>query len=371
MLKILNNLFSAIKIIKLPANYRKIIFYSEGKSYWPIFSGIIKIILKMSDLNIVYVTSDKNDPAFNNENRRFKVYLTDEKYVRRWLFANLNANLVVMTMPDLNKNNFIRSNYKVHYLYIQHGLVSLHMAYRYGAFDYFDSIFCAGPHHLNEIKIIEKKYNLPRKKLYKHGYARVDLLLSNRKKLNSKTKIKCILFAPTWGEKASIETGVANHLIEKILSLGFKIIFRPHPETYKLSYSKIKKIIIKYSQYKNFFYDKNISSMESYISSDIMITDWSGSAIEYSLALKKPVIFLDLPKKINNQKYLDIGIQPIEVSIREKIGIVVNIKDITYELITSLETKKININNIVYNLGNSDHYGAKYILEILNYDSEK
>ena len=31
-----------------------------------------------------------------------------------------------------------------------------------------------------------------------------------------------------------------------------------------------------------------------------MVSDWSGAALEYSFGLKKPVIFLDLPKKVNN-----------------------------------------------------------------------
>jgi hypothetical protein len=38
------------------------------------------------------------------------------------------------------------------------------MAYRQGAFDWFDTVFCSGPHHVNEIRCIEEKYNLPQKK---------------------------------------------------------------------------------------------------------------------------------------------------------------------------------------------------------------
>ena len=35
-----------------------------------------------------------------------------------------------------------KSKNKVHYVYIQHSLVSLHMAYREGAFDHYDYILC-------------------------------------------------------------------------------------------------------------------------------------------------------------------------------------------------------------------------------------
>ena len=52
------------------------------------------------------------------------------------------------------------------------------------------------------------------------------------------------------------------------------------------------------------------------------MSDWSGVAFEYALGLKKPVIFVDVPRKVNNQKYKEIQIDPIEVIIREHMGVV-------------------------------------------------
>ena len=51
-----------------------------------------------------------------------------------------------------------------------------------------------------------------------------------------------------------------------------------------------------------------------------MISDWSGVALEYAFGFKKPVIFCDIPKKINNPKYLELGIIPLEEQIRSKVG---------------------------------------------------
>ena len=65
-----------------------------------------------------------------------------------------------------------------------------------------------------------------------------------------------------------------------------------------------------------FSFERDIVGDESLYSSDIMISDWSGVALEYAFALKKPVIFCDLPRKINNKNYLELEIDPIEVSIR-------------------------------------------------------
>ena len=59
-----------------------------------------------------------------------------------------------------------------------------------------------------------------------------------------------------------------------------------------------------------------------------MITDWSGISIEYALITKRPVIFINTPKKINNKFFNDIKSEPIEIKIREKIGIVIEESDL-------------------------------------------
>ena len=55
-------------------------------------------------------------------------------------------------------------------------IVSSHTIYRKGAFDHFDSIFCAGPHHIKEIKATEQLYNLNHKNLVMYGYGLLDKL---------------------------------------------------------------------------------------------------------------------------------------------------------------------------------------------------
>ena len=46
---------------------------------------------------------------------------------------------------------------------MQDSLVSLHTIYRDGAFDYFDTVFCGGPHHNKEVREIEKVKTCQRK----------------------------------------------------------------------------------------------------------------------------------------------------------------------------------------------------------------
>ncbi|WP_019216300.1 CDP-glycerol glycerophosphotransferase family protein [Legionella tunisiensis] len=81
-------------------------------------------------------------------------------------------------------------------------------------------------------------------------------------------------------------------------------------------------IIDKYKSSALFDYESNMSTQTSLLESDFMISDWSGAALDYALALNKPIVFLDVPKKINNPDYNSLGIEPIEESLRNTIGII-------------------------------------------------
>ena len=370
MIKTLKYMANALEFMRLPKEFRKIVFYSEGKNYWPLFKGLIDGIINHSELNICYITSESDDPGRDYVNSKYQSFLIDEGYVRNWLFENLQVNIMIMTMPDLHQYQVKKSKHKVHYIYVQHALMSLHMAYRHGAFNWYDTIFCAGPHHVNEIRSLEKKYNLPRKKIFEHGYSRLDKIISENFPLKEANNVlNHALFAPSWGEKATIELGLGDQIIGKLLSLGYKVTLRPHPETWKSSSKIIKTLINKYTSYELFNYDESVGLLDSFYNSDFMISDWSGAALEYSFGLSKPVIFLDLPKKINNPNYMDIDDIPLEVSLRDEVGLVTSIEDLTPALINSLSSKKIDASKYVYNISKSDSVGVKHILELIkDYD---
>ena len=76
------------------------------------------------------------------------------------------------------------------------------------------------------------------------------------------------------------------------------------------------------------------------------------------------MIFLDLPKKINNPLYKEIDVIPLEVSVREDIGVVASVDEITPSLISSLPYGKVDPRKYVFNVGRSDFYGVKYILDM-------
>ena len=112
-----------------------------------------------------------------------------------------------------------------------------------------------------------------------------------------------------------------------------------------------------------------------------MISDWSGVAIEYAFSLEKPVLYVDIPKKMNNSDYKNLEIVPLEEKIRTQIGVIISPLELS-NLSSKIENlcsgndqtrKKIQAirEETVFNLGKSEKYGTKYLLEFLARKNEQ
>ena len=363
----------AIRFNNLPKNQRQITFYSEGKDYWAHIKGLLTSTLKKTDKSVCYVSSSLDDPGLIFEHPKLKTFFIGMGFVRDYFFQNLDTNIMIMTMPDLHNFQVKRSRHNVHYVYVQHSLVSLHMVYRQGAFDHYDTICAAGPHHVKEIRATEAKYNLPSKNIFELGYSRLDNLIHTSKDypqfITVKKTYRKILIAPSWGPEGIIESGLGKTLVQELLNLGHKVTLRPHPQTIKFAKSKIDEIKNEHKDNPSFTFEESINGQKSLHQSDIMVSDWSGAAIEYAIALNKSVIFCDVPRKVNNLNYGDIDIEPLEISIREEIGVIWDGVSSVGELVVRCEQKrkadlKELTNKYVFNAGRSDDIFYKYISKL-------
>ena len=83
----------------------------------------------------------------------------------------MDADVVVMTMPDIEnyhiKRSYIRKD--INYVYVPHGMDSLNMTMRTGSMDHYDSVLCTGKIQKEEIEKTEEVYNLPKKELVEWG----------------------------------------------------------------------------------------------------------------------------------------------------------------------------------------------------------
>lgn len=368
------HLNNTIKFYLLPRECRRLVFYSEGENYWVHMEGLINELLINSSISVCYISSNKNDPGLLLEHQDYKAFVIGDGFIRNWFFENVDTDILVMTMPDLHCFQVKRSIHKVHYVYIQHSLVSLHMVYRKGAFDYFDTIFCAGPHHVKEIRKIESTYNLPKKDIVIHGYERLDSIIACKVKDRLPEGVISplhVLIAPSWGENSLVETNIALDIIEQLFEAEIKVTLRPHPQTIIFSSHKIRLILKKYFKHPLFNYESNIAGQNTLHDSDIMISDWSGVALDYALGLDKPVIFVNTGRKVNNPDYTDIDIEPLEVSIRNEIGAVIEVNQI-HQIVKSINDlmsgfsidEKVKQN--VFNIGNSSAVGCMALRKIYN-----
>jgi len=370
MFKFFKHLKNVIDFNQLDRSKRRLVFYSEGKNYWVHLQGMINCLLTDYDIPICYVSSGEGDPGLDIKHKNYTSFKIDDGWVRNWFFENIDTDVMVMTMPDINQYQVKRSQHKVHYVYTQHSLVSLHMVYRPGALDHYDSIFCAAPHHKTEIRALEKHYDLPAKALYEHGYERLDSIIDESGKHQKPSNTpKHVLLAPSWGDNSIIEL-LGSQVVDEILASGFKLTLRPHPQTLIFAKQKVDAIIKKHKDNPLFSFEANVAGQQSLQDSDIMICDWSGAALDYAFGLNKPVVFIDVPRKINNPDYEKISIEPFEVSIRNKIGKVVSIDDIE-NLGQHIEDTLIKFtgqtfDNEIYSLTNSAKKGASLLMEILD-----
>ena len=351
--------------MQLPKELRRLVFYSEGKNYWIHLEGLIKEVLATSNIPVCYISSGEDDPGLFLEHPNYRTFKIDEGFVRNWFFENIETDVMIMTMPDLQQYQVKRSKHKVHYVYVQHSLVSLHMVYRKGAFDYFDTIFCAGPHHVKEIRAMEARYNLPPKHLVEHGYGRLDSIIEEAKKrpkkVNISDKVKHILIAPSWGPEMTIESGIGKKIVDQLIEQGHRVTLRPHPQTVKFAKDKVDAIVKKYNDHPRFAYEANVAGQESLHESDIMISDWSGAALDYAFGLNKSVLFVDVPRKVNNPEYEVLGVEPFEVEIRTCIGDLIDESNLE----VPFSFTKVHNSKLLFNSGRSSKSGSDYIIRLV------
>lgn len=362
---------------RLTAAQRALVFYSEGGGYLPHLAPILQACLREYGGEVVYLSSQASDPFVQNPPAGVRPFYIGDGTVRTLLFASLKAGVVVMTMPDLQTFYIKRSPHVRHYAYIHHSLVSTHMVYRPEAFDHFDSIFCVGPHHHAETRKREQMLGLKTKQLIAHGYGRLDTLREavgqsgERPALSEGVKGR-VLVAPSWGENGLLERLGYEYLLP-LLQAGYQVTLRPHPQTRRLRPEVLAQAEACLSSFQNFALDEDMASKQSLFDADVMVSDWSGAALEFAFGLERPVVFVDVPRKVNNPAYEQLEIEPLEVGIRSRVGRVLpeseleRLVDLVDELVAggiARETFAQERDRWVYHVDNSATVAAQALWQL-------
>ena len=151
-----------------------ITFYSEMEIYYQYYKGTIEALLLKSNTIILYITSDDEDQILKKDRTNLLSFYINT--LVPLVFPFINTKILIMTMPEIDKYHIKRSINDVNHVYMFHAVNSVHLQYKKGAFDNYDTIFCVGQHHVDEIRKTEALYGLKPKELVSIGYSRLEAL---------------------------------------------------------------------------------------------------------------------------------------------------------------------------------------------------
>ena len=305
--KILSFLFIFFNI-KLNQNKYKLVFFSEGNSYWLTFKPVLESLDKKG-IKAVYLTSSKNDEGLS-----FRSKYINSRYIGSGLKAytylnKLEASICAMTTPGLDTLQIKRSKYVKHYTYLPHSPIDMGK-YKLYSFEGFDSIFLSGAHQERSIRALEKLRATKKKKLYLAGCPYLDELGKKYSQIKnkisfSKRKSKTIMIAPTWGANNLLRFfGVEQ--IKELIANDFDVIIRPHPQSYITEPLLLQNIKESLNAFKKIQWDDKPDSFDSLSKSDVLISSLSGIIFDYAFIFKKSSIIIDLDYNFIGQEANDL-----------------------------------------------------------------
>lgn len=364
---------------------KRIVFYSEKNGFYKYYKNIIEEIIRRTNIVIHYITSDPLDEVFAMESEQFKPYYIGEKRLIV-LMMKLETDICVMTTPDLENFQLKRSYVKkdIEYIYVPHDVNSSNLTFHKDALDHFDTIFASGPKNKEEIQEREEKFGLPKKNIVEWGSSVIDNMTDAYVKMKSEEvtvagQKKTVLIAPSW-QKDNILDSCIEKMLDKLKDTGYHIIVRPHPQYVRHFESRIDTLQQKYETY-GIEVQKDFSSNKTVYMADLLVTDWSSIAFEYSFSTLKPILFIDTPMKVVNPDYGELNTVPIDIELRNKVGVslkldeIGQIKDAVDKLMNEQQFSKESMaemrDHYIYNVGNSGKVGAKYIIDRLVEISKK
>ena len=360
---------------------KHIVFYSEGSGFYKYFQGAIEYLLDRSDLIIHYVTNDPDDQIFTiaEDNPRIFPYFVSEKRAIT-LFMKLEADVMVSTLPDLDNYYMKRSYVKkdVEYVYMFHHTTSVTMISPEGCYDHYDTMLCAGPHQMAELRAIEDCRHTPKKNLVACGYDLIDQEIRDYEARPREDNARpTILIAPSWQEDNILDS-CFDDLVEPLLGKGYRIIVRPHPEYLKRFRPRWDALKQRYSHVseEELFFERDFSTNDSILASDILVTDWSSISSEFCFTTLKPVIFVDTPAKVNNPNWRDYGLDATDLTLRNEVGVAIEpaelrarVGEVVSEMLSSMDEWKGRIEAVrehfFYNLGRGGEVAGEYLLEAI------
>ena len=344
--------------------------FTDSKRYLTIFKPICDEMEKRGE-KLVYLTAEKDDPLLNEKYEHVRTEFLGEGNRAYARMNMLKADIVLSTTPGLDVYQWKRSRDVKWYAHILHAAGDVTM-YRMFGIDYYDAMLLSGDFQIKQVRDLEALRGLPEKEAKLVGIPHMDALrkrlLETGPALGHETTI---LLAPSWGP-SSILNKYGKKMIDELIATGYKIIIRPHPQTFVSEKEMIEPLMKAYPESDKLIWDRNIDNFDTLNQSDILISDFSGVILDYALVFDRPVIFAET--SFDNGIYDSWWLKEREwiFETLDKIGIrltsenMKNIKDLIEQGLTDTRLKeerdKARAESWAY-MGKSVENIADYLIE--------
>ena len=280
--------FSGGKIKEQDESHIPFAIFTDSKRYLTIFKPICDEMEKRGE-KLVYLTAEEDDPLLKEkyENVRTEFLGAGNRAYAR--MNMLKADVVLSTTPGLDVYQWKRSRDVKWYAHVLHAAGDVTM-YRMFGIDYYDAMLLSGDFQIKQVRDLEALRGLPEKETRLVGIPHMDALRERLLKSEAEPDHETtILLAPSWGP-SSILNKYGKKMIDELIATGYKVIIRPHPQTFISEKDMIEPLMKAYPETDKLIWDRNIDNFDTLNKSDILISDFSGVVLDYALVFDRPVI---------------------------------------------------------------------------------
>ena len=265
--------------------------FSDNKRYFSVFDPILHE-LSARGRSVLYLTASEDDPALECGYEGLTAeYIGPGNRVFTRL-NSLDAAVVLSTTPGLDVYQWKRSPEVTFYVHIPHAASEI-ILYRSFGIDYYDAILLSGEYQEKDVRDLEKLRGLPEKEIKLIGIPYMDEMAARLEKEGpADPHERTVLLAPSWGKSALF--GVyGGKIIEDLLSTGYHVIVRPHPQSFQSETEMIEELMKKYPESDKLEWNRDRDNFDVLNRSDILVSDFSGVIFDFTLIFDKPVIYTD------------------------------------------------------------------------------
>lgn len=268
-----------------------IAIHCEHKRYWNIFEPILDEF-ENKQQKIVYLTGSEDDPVFKKDYKYIKPEFIGEGNKAFSKLNLLNACVLFSTTPSLDVFQWKRSKDVDCYIHIMHAAKDITMYRMYGT-DHYDAFILSGELQVKQIRQMEEMRGI---KPRDYEICGVPYLDEMKKRVENAEPVpsheRTVLLAPSWGE-SGILSRFGGKFIDALISTGYKIIVRPHPQSFVSEKDMLDKLMSAYNDPSKVEWNSDTDNFDVLMRSDVLISDYSGVMFEFAMVFDKPVIYTD------------------------------------------------------------------------------